>query len=214
MLVKVVLMGPQGCGKGTQAELLVKEFGFKHFSTGDVLRARSKVDDALGREIKEIMLRGELVPPRIINSIVSEAVKSFDDLLFDGFPRNLDQAELLSSLTGVDSVVEIVISDDEAVRRISARRVCESCGKSFNLLTLPPKVDGVCDACGGRLVQRADDQPEAIRKRLSIYHEETEPLKDYYSNRGVPVFEINGEQSIEAVFADIKKVLSPLFDKP
>lgn len=207
--MNIILIGPQGSGKGTQADNMVDEYGMKHFSVGDALRAEKKSGSELGNKVAAIMERGDLVSDDIVNEIVKKAVEHYGEqgLIFDGYPRKRSQAEYLKTIADVDAVVDISISDEEAVRRISSRYVCPECGKCYNTIFLPPKEEGKCDADGAALVQREDDKPDAVRKRLAAYHEQTEPIVKYYEEGGVPVHRINGEQPIPDVFRDIKRAL-------
>ncbi|MFH1802405.1 MAG: nucleoside monophosphate kinase [archaeon] len=200
--MKILLIGPQASGKGTQAKLLAKRLGVPHISTGDLLR---NATGDLRKEIDSYIVAGNLYPDEGMLKILKGRFEESDcenGWILDGFPRNLKQAEMLDSITKIDKVVEISISDDEAVKRISDRRHCEDCKQDYNLVTMPPKDPAKCDKCGGKLVARADDTPEAARKRLGIYHADTEPILEHY-----PHVKINGEQSVENVFEDVLKAL-------
>ena len=196
--MRILLIGPQGCGKGTQAKLLASKLGVPHISTGDLLRS---VTGELRKEIDSYVVSGKLYPDEKMLEVLKGRFEEPDCLngfILDGFPRNLKQAEMLDSITKVDRVIEISISDDESVRRLSGRVACSSCGEGFNNVTMPPREKGKCDKCGGELVQRADDTEEAIRKRLEIYHRETEPILEHYK-----AVRVNGEQGVEEVFEEI-----------
>ncbi len=200
--MRILLIGPQGCGKGTQAKLLASKLGVPHISTGDLLRSAT---GELRKEIDSYIVAGNLYPDEKMLEVLKKRFGESDcekGFILDGFPRNLKQAEMLDSITKVDRVIEISISDDEAVRRLSGRVACPSCGAGFNNATMPPKVRGICDKCGGELVQRADDTEEAIRKRLEIYHRETEPILEHYG-----AVRVNGENDIEEVFEEILKLI-------
>lgn len=200
--MKLVLVGPQGSGKGTQAKLLAAKLGIAHVSTGDLLRG---AQGELKKEVEEVINSGKLVPDELMLDVLKERLKGGDckeGFILDGFPRNVRQAEMLSSVTEVDKYIEIAISDEEAVRRLGGRVACEKCGAGFNTVTMPPKQEGICDKCGGKLVQRADDTEEAIRARLKTYHEETEPILEKYEH-----VKVNGEKSVEEVQEEILKVL-------
>jgi adenylate kinase len=207
--MNIILVGPQGSGKGTQAELMVARYGMKHFSTGDALRAEKSSGSTLGKKIAKLMDAGHMVPDEIVDAIIVGALEDFrkQGILFDGFPRSVVQAEFLSKHTKIDALVEIHISDDEAVKRISSRFSCPKCGAVFNMLTKRPKKKGVCNADGTALVQRADDHEDQVRLRLADYHKKTEPLHSFYKKMGVPVHIIDGEKPIDVVFRDIAKNL-------
>jgi adenylate kinase len=201
--MRLIFVGPQGCGKGTQAKMIAEKKGICHISTGDLLRA---VEGDLKEEVEAYTNEGNLVPDELIVRILKERISQEDcrgGLILDGFPRNLNQVEELRKITDIDKVVEISISDEESVRRISGRRGCKNCGAIYNVNSSPvPEVKGVCDKCGGELFQRADDNEEALRERLKIYHEETEPILEKYD-----FVRIDGEQDIEKVTEDIMKEL-------
>jgi len=201
--MKLIFVGPQGCGKGTQAKIVAEKLGICHISTGDMLRAAT---GNLAKEIKSYTDGGNLVPDELIVRILKERVNEGDcdaGFILDGFPRNVSQAKELDKIMDIDKVIEIAISDDESVRRIGGRRNCSGCGAIWNVNTAPtPKNPDNCDNCGGKLIQRVDDNEESLRKRLEIYHKDTEPiLKKYDSVR------INGEQDIEKVTKDILAAL-------
>ena len=187
--MKLILLGAPGAGKGTQAEVLCKELDIPTISTGNILRAAIKNGTPVGLQAKAYMDAGKLVPDEVIIGIITERVAQEDcknGYILDGVPRTIAQAEALEK-AGIqfDAVLSIEISDEAIMERMSGRRVCESCGASYHLVAVPPKVPGVCDKCGGKLVQRKDDTPETVKERLQVYHKETEPLKDFYEARGV-----------------------------
>ncbi len=187
--MKLILLGAPGAGKGTQAERLSKELNIPAISTGNILRAAIKNETPTGMRAKTFMDAGHLVPDGIIIDIVTERLAEKDcsnGFILDGVPRTLAQGEALEQ-AGIkfDAAVSIEISDEEIMRRLSGRRVCEDCGASYHLEAVPPKKAGVCDTCGGKLVQRKDDAPETVRARLEVYHRETEPLKEFYAKRGL-----------------------------
>ena len=203
-MAKLIFVGPQGCGKGTQAKIVCEKLGFCHISTGDLLRS---VEGELKTEVDSYMSSGKLVTDDLIVRILKERILQDDcenGFILDGFPRNLSQAEELDKIMDIDKVVEIAITDDESVRRISGRRGCKDCGAIYNVNTAPkPAEEGKCDKCGGELLQRSDDNEEALRERLKVYHEETEPILERYDS-----FKIDGERSIDDVSADVLKVLN------
>jgi adenylate kinase len=201
-MLRLILLGPQGSGKGTQAGLLGKKFGIPQISTGNALRENIEKGTELGRIAKRIMDEGRLVSDDIVNRIVESRLRENDakkGFMLDGYPRNIPQAEFLSKIGKIDAVIEIEVPDAESIRRISGRRTCK-CGAVYHTFYNPPAVPGICDRCGGKLFQRDDDKEEAIRERLAIYHNETEPIIRFYSDRHI---KINGEQPIEKVFEDI-----------
>lgn len=204
----MIILGPQASGKGTQAARLAEHYGLFHFSTGDALRAEIKTGSDLGEEIARIINAGGLVSDELIYGIVRKVYKEHPEgLLLDGFPRTLNQAELAALDFVVDAVVKIVIRAEVSVERISSRLVCSECGAGYNLVSLPPKTPGVCDKDGAPLVQRDDDKPEAVRKRLGLYRQWAVPVMEFYEDLGVPVHRIDGEQSIEDVFEAIKSAI-------
>ena len=201
--MKLIFVGPQGCGKGTQAKVIAEKLELCHISTGDLLRA---VTGDLKDEIKSYTDEGNLVPDELIVRILKERVLQDDcenGFILDGFPRNVAQADELDKIMDVDKVIEIAISDDESVSRIGGRRNCGSCGAIWNVNTSPkPADDSKCDKCGGELIQRVDDNEESLRKRLEIYHRDTEPILEKYTS-----VKIDGEQSIEKVSEDVLAAL-------
>ena len=187
--MKLILLGAPGAGKGTQAEVLCKKLGIPSISTGNILRAAIKDGTPTGLKAKSYIDAGALVPDEVIIGIVDERLARDDcknGYILDGVPRTIAQAEALEK-AGItfDAVVSIEISEEEILRRMSGRRVCGACGASYNVEFVPPRVEGICDSCGGKLIQRKDDTPETVRERLKVYHTETEPLVDFYANRGL-----------------------------
>ena len=187
--MKLILLGAPGAGKGTQAAILCKELNIPTISTGNILRAAIKNGTPTGLKAKAFMDEGKLVPDEVIIGIIHDRLAEEDcarGYILDGVPRTIAQAEAMEK-AGIqfDHVVSIEIADETIVNRMSQRRVCEDCGASYHLVAVPPKVEGVCDACGGKLVQRKDDAPETVLARLEVYHKETEPLKGFYAQRGL-----------------------------
>ena len=187
--MKLILLGAPGAGKGTQAEILCKKLGIPTISTGNILRAAIKEGTPTGLKAKSYIDAGKLVPDEVIIGIVHERLAQDDcksGYILDGGPRTIAQAEALEKAgIGFDAVVSIEISEEEILRRMNGRRVCEACGSSYNVVSIPPRVEGICDNCGGKLIQRKDDTPETVRERLKVYHTETEPLVDFYAARGL-----------------------------
>lgn len=186
----IILLGAPGAGKGTQAAYLKEQWGVQHISTGDILRAEVRAETALGKEAQGFMERGELVPDTLIIQMMEERLKTLHGgYILDGFPRTVAQAEALDAMLGrihhnLDAVVNLAVGDTELVRRLTGRRVCPVCNAVFHVDTMPPKVAGICDVCGGELIQRKDDQIEAITNRLQVYKAQTQPLIEYYQQRG------------------------------
>jgi adenylate kinase len=201
--MRIVLMGLQGSGKGTQAKIISETLGVPHISTGDLLRS---LGGELKKQIDEYILKGKLVPDEMIIKILKERISKPDckkGFILDGFPRNLNQADELEKQIEIDKYFEIFINDEEAVKRISGRWNCKNCGTSYNIITAPkPKIQGKCDKCNVDLFQRQDDTEEAIKKRLEVYHKDTEPILEKYD-----VIRINGKQRIEKVTHDILEKL-------
>ena len=187
--MKLILLGAPGAGKGTQAEILSKMLGIPTISTGNILRAAIKDGTPVGLEAKHYMDAGKLVPDEVIIEIIHERVAEEDckdGYNLDGVPRTIAQAASLEKAGIVfDHVVSLEISDEVIMDRMGGRRVCEHCGASYHVVAVPPKAEGVCDSCGGKLVRRKDDEPETVRARLEVYHKKTEPLKAYYAERGL-----------------------------
>ena len=187
--MNLILLGAPGAGKGTQAEILCRELNIPTISTGNILRAAIKDGTPTGLEAKHFMDAGQLVPDDVIISIITERLAADDcrnGYILDGVPRTIAQAEALEK-AGIrfDAAISIEISDETITERMSGRRVCETCGASYHLVAVPPKQAGICDKCGGRLVQRKDDEPETVKARLEVYHRETEPLKEFYAQLGL-----------------------------
>lgn len=204
--MKIILIGPQGSGKGTQAKLLSKKFKIPKISTGDILRQNTEKKTELGKIAASFTNTGKLVHDDVINEIVKKRLSEDDcknGFILDGYPRKIMQAEFLKKITDIDYVLEIYISDREAVRRISGRRSCK-CGDVYHIFYNPPRIDEKCNKCGSQLFQRDDDKEETVRKRLDIYHKETEPLIEFYKDKHT---RINGEQPIEDVFKEILEKL-------
>ena len=208
--MNLILLGAPGAGKGTQAELLMEKLHIPSISTGNMLREAMAHGSALGKEVKQFMDNGMLVPDDVILSIVAERTAKDDcanGFILDGVPRTLAQAEALDAKgVRIDHVVSIELCDDVIEGRMTGRRVCSDCGASYHVVANPSKVEGICDLCGGQLITRKDDAPETVRKRLQVYHSTTEVLKDFYGKLG-RLRLVNGEQSIEGANEDILKAI-------
>ena len=212
--MKIVFMGPPGAGKGTQAEKIIENYQIPHIATGDMFRKAIKDQTELGMEAKRYMDQGALVPDHVTIGIVKDRLSESDcksGFLLDGFPRTVDQAKALDEiLTSLDSKIDYVINIDVDLdilkERLTGRRICRSCGATYHMIFNPPAVAGTCDKCGGELYQRKDDNEETVGNRLDVYVSQTKPLLDYYSLAGNLV-NINGQQSIDLVFAEIQDVL-------
>ncbi len=207
--MKLILLGAPGAGKGTQAEVLCRKLGIPSISTGNILRAAIKDGTPTGLKAKSYIDAGALVPDEVIIGIVDERLAQDDcknGYILDGVPRTIAQAEALEK-AGIkfDAVVSIEISEEEILRRMSGRRVCGACGASYNVDFVPPRVEGICDSCGGKLIQRKDDTPETVRERLKVYHTETEPLVDFYANRGLlrPVRSADTKEATTKAILDV-----------
>lgn len=208
--MNIILLGAPGAGKGTQAELLVNKLSIPAISTGNMLREAIANGTDLGKKAKQHMDEGNLVPDELILGIVAERVAQPDcqnGFILDGVPRTLAQAEALEAMgVRIDHVVSIEVDDSQIVGRMGGRRVCSKCGASYHIVANPPKMEGVCDACGGELIIRKDDAPETVSKRLQVYHASTEVLKEFYEKLG-RLKTVNGSQSIEGANEDILKAI-------
>ena len=210
----ILLMGPPGAGKGTQAANLVTEFTISHISTGDMFRAAIKAGTELGKQAKACIDAGNLVPDEITIGIVRERLSQDDckkGFILDGFPRTVEQADALTEILSdlglkLKSVLDVNVPSADLVERAVGRRICKSCGATYHIKFNPSKVEGVCDECGGELFQRPDDTEETMKNRLSVYDAQTKPLIDYYTKAGLYV-EVDGRQEIGKVFADIVDIL-------
>ncbi len=212
--MKIILLGPPGAGKGTQAAGIVEKYNIPHISTGDIFRKNIKEGTELGKKAKEYMDKGLLVPDELTVGLVTDRISQDDcknGFMLDGFPRNVSQAKYLDSFLqktniALDKVVNIEVDKSILVERAVGRRICKSCGATFHIEFNPPKENGVCDVCSGELYQRADDTEETVSKRIQVYLDETKPLVNYYTSQGI-IANINGQQSIEKVFEDIVDAL-------
>jgi adenylate kinase len=215
-VMNIILLGPPGSGKGTQAKMIADKYKVKHISTGDILRENVRGGTPLGKEAKKYMDAGQLVPDQVLIDIIKDRLAKPDvkgGWMLDGYPRTIPQAEALEKILPslgqkMNVVLNVDVPDKELVGRLSGRRMCK-CGASYHVQFNPPKKDGICDTCGGELYHRDDDKAEAIMKRLDAYHKQTQPLIDYYAKKGV-IANINGMGDIKAIFGEITKVLDKL----
>lgn len=214
--MQIILIGPPGAGKGVQADFLTKKFGILHISTGDMLRSEVKAATELGKMAKTYMDSGKLVPDDVIIAMVMERLKQPDaknGFLFDGFPRTVVQAEKLSQVEKdgtmkLNAVVNMEISDETVLRRLCSRRVCVRCNSIFNVISMKPKKESVCDKCGGDLIQRDDDKEEVIKGRLSVFHVQTKPLLEYYEKTGLLFSVFSGRDDAKETYQEILKQLN------
>ena len=200
--MKLILLGAPGAGKGTQAEVISQHLGIPTISTGNIIREALKSGSEMGRKAKSFMDSGKLVPDDVVIGIIQERLAQPDcakGFILDGFPRTIPQAEALDRMgIDIDRVVDIEVADETIARRVSGRRVCPGCGNSYHVETKKPQTDGVCDRCGTTLVQRKDDEPQTVQERLHVYHEQTEPLRDYYAAAG-KLLVVDGQQGIQEI---------------
>jgi len=213
--VRIILLGPPGSGKGTQAKFLSKRYGIPHIAMGDILREEVAKKTPLGEKVNVYMSKGELVPDEIVIEVLKKRLQEADctnGFILDGFPRTLNQAKALDNMLSelnlkIDAVIYIEVPDEEIMKRLSLRRTCKVCGRIYNLHYNPPKQDGKCDVCGGELIIRNDDKPEVIKNRLKVYNEQTKPLVNYYETHKL-LIRINGVNTIDKVFQQIVEKLS------
>ncbi|AIS53171.1 adenylate kinase Adk [Thermoanaerobacter kivui] len=212
--MRVILLGPPGAGKGTQAVKIAKEFNIPHISTGDIFRQNLRDNTDLGKLAKEYMDKGLLVPDEVTNRIVEDRLEKEDckkGFLLDGYPRNVSQAEELDRFlekqgNSLNCVLNIEVDRDVLIERITGRRICPNCGATYHIKNSPPAVDNVCDKCGTQLIQRSDDKIESVLKRLEVYDSQTKPLIEYYTRKKI-LINIDGNKSVEEVFESIKRSL-------
>ena len=212
--MKIVMLGAPGAGKGTQAEMIAEKYGIPHISTGDIFRANIKNGTELGKKAKAYMDAGNLVPDELTVDLVIDRVAQPDcekGYILDGFPRTIPQAEVFTKQLEkngekIDFAIDVEVPDENIINRMGGRRACPNCGATYHIKYIPPKKEGVCDACGTELVLRNDDKPETVKNRLNVYHEATQPLIDFYKAQGV-LREVDGTKDMKDVFADIVKIL-------
>lgn len=201
----VLLLGPPGAGKGTQSANVAEEYDVSHVTTGDALRANKDMETDHGTP-REYMEEGELVPDPVVNEIVAEALSAADGYVLDGYPRNTDQADYLADITGLDVAVFLSVSEEELVERLTGRRVCAECGTNYHVEFNPPEEEGVCDECGGELIQRDDDTEDTVKERIRVYRENTEPVIEYYREQDM-LEEVDGEGSPDEVWNDLQATI-------
>lgn len=212
--MKIIMLGAPGAGKGTQAHMIAEKYHLPHVSTGDIFRANIKNGTELGMEAKSYMDRGELVPDELTVRILLDRVAQDDcrnGYILDGFPRNIPQAEVLEKELEklgdkIDVAIDMEVPDESIIKRMSGRRACSSCGATYHIVNIPPKKEGVCDVCGEALILRDDDREETVQKRLDVYHEQTQPLIDFYTKKGI-LKTVDGTQDMMDVFQTIMKIL-------
>ncbi len=212
--MKIIMLGAPGAGKGTQAKQIAAKYSIPHISTGDIFRANIKNGTDLGKKAKEYMDQGLLVPDELTCDLVMDRIAQDDaknGFVLDGFPRTIPQAEALdAALTKIgqsmDFAIDVDVPDENIINRMSGRRACLNCGATYHIVSIPPKKEGICDSCGNELVLREDDKPETVKKRLDVYHDQTQPLIDYYNGKGI-LKSVDGTQPMEKVFEDITAIL-------
>lgn len=212
--MKIIMLGAPGAGKGTQADKICAKYNIPHISTGDIFRANIKNNTELGQKAKSYMDEGELVPDELVVDLVVDRIKADDctnGYVLDGFPRTIPQAEALDAALAaindkVDYAINVEVPDENIINRMSGRRACVACGATYHIVHIPTKVDGVCDKCGAELILRDDDKPETVKNRLNVYHEQTQPLIDYYTAKNV-LHEVDGTKAMEDVFSSIVSIL-------
>lgn len=212
--MNLILLGPPGAGKGTQATKIVEKFNIPHISTGDIFRKNIKEGTGLGKKAQEYMNKGELVPDSLVIEIALNRLDEDDckeGFLLDGFPRTVEQAEALDEFLAkkdryIEHVLDMDVEKGDLLTRITGRRVCKACGATFHITNIPPKKEGVCDECGGELYQRTDDTPETVKNRIEVYEIQTKPLIEYYEKIG-NISHLDGSQSPDVLFADIENIL-------
>lgn len=212
--MKIIMLGAPGAGKGTQAHMIAEKYHLPHVSTGDIFRANIKNGTELGKEAKGYMDRGELVPDELTVRILLDRVAQEDcknGYILDGFPRNIPQAEVLEKELEklgekIDAAIDMEVPDESIIRRMSGRRACSSCGATYHIVNVPPKKEGICDVCGEALILRDDDKEETVQKRLDVYHEQTQPLIEFYTQKGI-LKTVDGTQDMMSVFQTITKIL-------
>ncbi len=206
--MKLILLGAPGSGKGTLSEMLVNKFHLFHLSPGELLREEVRKQTTIGKEISKYIERGELVPNKFVVEMVKLEIGKRKDFVLDGFPRSVEQAEEIKDLH-IDAVISLEVPEEVVIKRFSGRRVCPNCNAGYNLVTLPPKKEGICDKCGTKLIQRKDDNPATIKERFKVYHKETAPLVEYYAKKKM-LHRIDASRSPEEVDASMLDLLKKM----
>ena len=212
--MKIIMLGAPGAGKGTQAKQIAAKYSIPHISTGDIFRANIKNGTELGKKAKEYMDQGALVPDELTCDLVMDRIQEDDcknGFVLDGFPRTIPQAEALTNALAkigekMEYAIDVDVPDENIVNRMGGRRACVNCGATYHLVSIPPKKEGICDTCGSELILRDDDKPETVQKRLTVYHDQTQPLIDYYKAQGI-LHTVDGTVPMEEVFANIVSLL-------
>lgn len=212
--MKIIMLGAPGAGKGTQAKKIAEKYSIPHISTGDIFRANIKEGTELGKKAKEYMDKGALVPDELVCDLVVDRISQEDaknGYVLDGFPRTIPQAEALDAALSkidekVDYAIDVDVPDDNIINRMSGRRACVACGGTYHVVFNPTKTEGVCNACGGQLILRDDDKPETVKNRLKVYHEQTQPLIEYYTKKNI-LKSVDGTQDMSKVFDSIVEIL-------
>ena len=212
--MRIIMLGAPGAGKGTQAEQIADKYQIPHISTGDIFRMNIKEGTELGKKAKTFMDQGALVPDELTVALVVDRIQKEDcknGFVLDGFPRTIPQAEALDKKLAemeekMDYAIDVDVPDENIVNRMGGRRACVNCGSTYHIVSIPTKVEGICDKCGNEVVLRDDDKPETVQKRLKVYHEQTQPLIDYYNSQGI-LKSVNGVRQMEDVFAEIVRIL-------
>lgn len=212
--MKIIMLGAPGAGKGTQAKQIADKYQIPHISTGDIFRANIKEGTELGTKAKTYMDQGLLVPDELVVELVADRIAKDDcknGFVLDGFPRTIPQAKALDEALAkmgekMDYAVDVDVPDENIINRMGGRRACVNCGATYHIVNIPTKVEGICDKCGKEVILRDDDKPETVQKRLQVYHEQTQPLIDYYKNQGI-LKSVDGTRPMDTVFADIIQIL-------
>ncbi|HHV13266.1 MAG TPA: adenylate kinase [Clostridiales bacterium] len=212
--MKIIMLGAPGAGKGTQAKKIASKYGIPHISTGDIFRANIKNGTELGKKAKVYMDQGLLVPDELVVDLIMDRFTEADcekGYVLDGFPRTIPQAKALDEALAknndaMEYAIDVDVPDENIINRMSGRRACVNCGGTYHLVTIPPKTEGICDVCGGELILREDDKPETVQNRLKVYHDQTQPLIDYYKGKGI-LKTVDGTKEPEAVLEDIISII-------
>lgn len=205
---RIIILGPQACGKGTQGKFLAESLNIPRISTGEIFREEITKQTELGKQIESFIETGKLVSDEITFNLLKQRLSREDcnnGYILDGFPRDINQVKLLDAFTEIDKVIEVDITDEEAMRRIQNRRICDKCGAGYDIVLFPPKVEGVCDKCGGNIVMRSDDHEEAIKARLSTYRKEVKDIIEFYKEKNI-LYTINGDDTVENIAKQIKAI--------